>query len=108
MDKVRAQMTDQAFAVAWDRGAVMSSTELFAYALPDVEVTSGVAAPIDKRPMLSPRESEVAELVAAGLSNREIADRLVLSVRTVEGHVEHVLRKMGVDRRSQVAALMSV
>lgn len=108
LDKVRAQMTDQAFAVAWDRGAVMSSTELFAYALPDVEVTSGVAAPIDKRPMLSPRESEVAELVAVGLSNREIADRLVLSVRTVEGHVEHVLRKMGVDRRSQVAALMSV
>ena len=44
---------------------------------------------------LTPRETDVAELVASGLTNREIADRLVLSVRTVETHVDRILGKLG-------------
>jgi DNA-binding CsgD family transcriptional regulator/tetratricopeptide (TPR) repeat protein len=53
---------------------------------------------------LSAREYEVARLVAAGLTNREIATRLVLSPKTASAHVEHILGKLGMGRRSQIAA----
>jgi DNA-binding CsgD family transcriptional regulator len=53
---------------------------------------------------LTDREQEVATLIADGRSNQEIADRLVISRRTAEGHVNRILRKLGFDSRSQVAA----
>lgn len=53
---------------------------------------------------LSRREREVAALVAEGLTNREIAQRLFISERTVDGHLEHVRDKLGVTTRAQVAA----
>ena len=52
---------------------------------------------------LSRREREVAQLLAQGLSNREIAERLYLSERTVDNHVHHILAKLGFDSRVQVA-----
>lgn len=52
---------------------------------------------------LSQREREVARLVALGRTNREIADVLFLSTRTVETHVATVLRKLGVRSRTQIA-----
>lgn len=53
---------------------------------------------------LSPRERQVATLVADGLSNREIAARLVISERTAQNHVQHVLTKLGFANRAQIAA----
>jgi non-specific serine/threonine protein kinase len=53
---------------------------------------------------LSEREREVAALAAEGLSNKEIATRLHLSVRTVESHIRHVLTKIGLVNRVQLAA----
>jgi DNA-binding CsgD family transcriptional regulator len=53
---------------------------------------------------LSAREFEVARLVAQGLTNHAIAERLHLSSRTAENHVQHVLDKLGFDSRSQIAA----
>lgn len=52
---------------------------------------------------LTPREREVAELVAQGLTNREIATRLYLSERTAQNHVQHILTKLGLSNRSQIA-----
>ena len=52
---------------------------------------------------LTPRESEIARLVAEGLSNREIADRLVVAQRTAEGHVQRTLSKLGLTSRQQLA-----
>jgi DNA-binding NarL/FixJ family response regulator len=53
---------------------------------------------------LTRREAEVAALVARGLTNRDIAAQLFLSVRTVEVHVDHVLTKLGFRTRTQLAA----
>ena len=55
-------------------------------------------------PALSPRESQVAELVAAGRSNKQIGTQLFLSERTVENHVRSILDKLGFSSRTQVAA----
>lgn len=46
----------------------------------------------------------MASLVAVGLTNREIAERLVISKRTADAHVEHILAKLGVATRTQIAA----
>lgn len=53
---------------------------------------------------LSPRELEVASLVAQGLSNKEIANRLCLSVATVKDHVHNILDKTGLTNRAAIAA----
>ncbi|MDD9375946.1 LuxR C-terminal-related transcriptional regulator [Streptomyces sp. ZAF1911] len=56
---------------------------------------------------LTAREQQVAELVAQGMSNKQIAAKLVISPRTVEGHVDHVLTKLGFTSRAHVAAWAS-
>lgn len=55
---------------------------------------------------LTGREREVAELVVAGLSNRDIAEKLVMSVRTVEAHVYRACRRVGANSRSDLAAIL--
>lgn len=62
-------------------------------------------APAAQEPArLTVREREVAALVAEGLSNRDIAARLVISARTAETHVQHIMVKLGVVARAQIAA----
>jgi DNA-binding NarL/FixJ family response regulator len=56
---------------------------------------------------LTGREREIAELVAAALTNRQIAERLVLSERTVESHVRNILTKLGAANRTEIALLAS-
>ena len=57
----------------------------------------------DAAGVLSPREHEVAEMIAGGQSNQDIADNLVVSVKTVESHVQHIFRKLSVKGRAEVA-----
>jgi DNA-binding CsgD family transcriptional regulator len=64
----------------------------------------GVPAPLMARGVTT-REAEELRLVGQGLSNSEIADELVLSVRTVEAHVSSLLTKLDVGRRAQLVAL---
>jgi DNA-binding NarL/FixJ family response regulator len=61
------------------------------------------AAPEDSGPRLSERETEVLRLVAKGLTARQIADRLYLSHRTVENHVQSTLRKLQLHNRVELA-----
>lgn len=56
---------------------------------------------------LTPREREVANLIGEGLTNRQIAERLVISKRTADTHVEHILTKLGVTSRTQIAAAVA-
>jgi DNA-binding CsgD family transcriptional regulator len=53
---------------------------------------------------LTARERETVALVVTGLANREVAERLVVSERTVETHVRHALAKLGLHNRTQLAA----
>jgi predicted ATPase/DNA-binding NarL/FixJ family response regulator len=53
---------------------------------------------------LTSRESEIVEFVAAGLTNNEIAQHLVISTRTVESHVDHIKTKLGLARRAHIVA----
>jgi DNA-binding CsgD family transcriptional regulator len=56
----------------------------------------------------TPREREIAMLVRAGLSNRQIADRLVVSVRTAEGHLYRIFAKLGINSREQLIHLLDL
>jgi DNA-binding NarL/FixJ family response regulator len=56
--------------------------------------------------VLTPRESEVGALIARGLTNRQIAEALVITPGTAALHVEHIRAKLGVHSRSQIAARM--
>ena len=56
---------------------------------------------------LTPREREIALLAAAGSSSREIADRLVVSVRTVDNHLQNAYRKLGVTRRQDLPRVLT-
>jgi DNA-binding CsgD family transcriptional regulator len=59
------------------------------------------------QPTLTPREHAVARLLAEGLTNREIAERLVMSVKTAEYHLSNAYTKLGVNGRAQLAAMLA-
>ena len=67
--------------------------------------TAAAAPPLEHALGLTPREAEVLALVARGLTNREIADELVISVKTASVHVSHILRKLDAPNRLEAAAI---
>jgi DNA-binding CsgD family transcriptional regulator len=56
---------------------------------------------------LTPRQRQIADLAASGLSNRAIADRMGIGVRTVESHLDAAYRRLGVTSRNQLSGLLS-
>ncbi|MFG1783775.1 ATP-binding protein [Rhodococcus oryzae] len=98
----RDALGDRAYNEAIRTGAAMSRGEAVAYALGDRQPDE--LRPTPDAPVLTRREAEVADLVAEGLTNKEIATTLVISPRTAQGHVEHVLAKLGFTSRTQIAA----
>ncbi|HKU12127.1 MAG TPA: LuxR C-terminal-related transcriptional regulator, partial [Sinomonas sp.] len=83
------------FAAAWEAGEKLS----FADAAAELrDVDNGLQPDI-----LTPRESEIAELVRRGLGNASIAKQLTLSPRTVENHIAHALMKLGLHSRASLA-----
>ena len=98
----RATISESAYQAATAKGAAMSQAEAVAFALGE-SPRPGPAVRQD-RPRLTRREQDVAALVAQGMSNSQIAATLVISVRTVETHVQHIMDKLGCDTRAQIAA----
>lgn len=86
------------FAETARRGSRMTIDQLCDLALGEQARAEPAPSP------LTDREREIAELVARGLTNRSIAGALTLSPRTVEGHVEKIMGKLGFTRRTQIAA----
>jgi predicted ATPase/DNA-binding CsgD family transcriptional regulator len=92
-----------AAAKLFDKGRGLTLDDAIALGLDDEPDDPSRAGP---SAALTRREREIAVLVATGLTNREIAGRLYLSVRTVEVHVDHTLTKLGFRTRTQLAAWM--
>jgi non-specific serine/threonine protein kinase len=107
IEPARAALGERADAV-WTEGQRMTLDEAVEYArsAPGTPAEAAAAAPSGRLARLSRRELEVAAMVAQGMTNRRIADALVLAERTVEGHVERIRRKLGVRSRTQIAVLM--
>ena len=90
-----------AAAKLFDQGRGLTLDQAIALGLDDEREDAWRAGPSAG---LTRREREIAALVATGLTNREIAGKLFLSVRTVEVHVDHALTKLGFRTRTQLAA----
>ncbi|MDQ6877169.1 MAG: LuxR C-terminal-related transcriptional regulator [Candidatus Dormibacteraeota bacterium] len=102
MAQARAALPERIAERAWESGRAMSSAQLLAFARearggPRSGNAAGSAGGLSKR------ELEVARFVASGMTSRAIAERLFLSERTVESHLEHILTKLGFSSRAQVA-----
>jgi non-specific serine/threonine protein kinase len=110
--RMRADLGDDAFRAAQAAGRALSLGEAVAEALavPTLLAELGDAAPAAALPTpaqehgLTPREVEVLRLLCKGLSNGEIADRLFISGRTAQTHVQNILGKLKVSTRAAAAA----
>ncbi len=99
--RAREGLGRRAYERAYRRGKASGRAGIVTYALGERESAdrrSGSPSGLTRR------ETEVAALVAEGLANQQIADRLVIARRTAEGHVEHILGKLGFANRAQIAA----
>lgn len=109
-DQARHQQSEETFAAAWAEGrtlTVQAAIELASQPEPAPVKPPAAAPHVDLDDCsghpLTRRERQIAQLVALGRSNREVAEELVVGVRTVETHLEHIFRKLEVQTRSQVA-----
>ncbi len=106
--RVREVLGQDEFERAAERGGLLTMDALVALALGEGvdSATTGHDSPLTALP-LTRREREIAELVADGKTNREIAEQLVIAPRTVDTHVQNILTKLDFSSRSQVVALVA-
>ena len=97
-----ARLDEEAFEAAWAEGRMMTSEQAIQYALEQVAVPKQASAEANPAG-LSAREAEVLGLVAGGLTNAEVAEKLFLSSRTVGWHLGTIYRKLGSHSRTEAA-----
>jgi non-specific serine/threonine protein kinase len=100
LETLRVELGQRGFCEGWTAGRELAMDDVVSEALQEPEPSS---QPIT-RPGLTARELEVAALIPLGMSNREIAERLIIGERTVESHVSHVLAKLQLSSRSRLAS----
>jgi DNA-binding CsgD family transcriptional regulator len=101
----RARLGDRAFEAEARRGAELGFDEIIELVTGKKSARRSTEQAATESPSaLTRREREIAGLIAEGLSNKEIASSLVIAQRTAEGHVEHILTKLGFTSRAQIAA----
>ena len=102
----RGSLTKATFRAEQEVGQSLSLDEAVELAARSHVRSDAPRQPEEQFADLTPRECEVAGLVAQGKSNSEIAEELVLSKRTVEKHIANILSKLGLSNRSQVVRLI--
>src|SRR5262249_48067429 len=102
LDMARSQLNSPTFEKAWDAGSLLTLEQTFELAI-RLGDRRHARNRVDVRGVLTPREQEVARLIASGRSNRQIADELVISLSTATKHVENIRAKLGVGSRTQIA-----
>jgi predicted ATPase/DNA-binding CsgD family transcriptional regulator len=100
----RAALGPAGFRAAFDRGVALGLDGVIGYATGRQPAAGSPEPRSAPSGPLTRRETEIADLVGRGLTNREIAEKLVISRRTVESHVENILAKLDFASRSQIAA----
>jgi predicted ATPase/DNA-binding CsgD family transcriptional regulator len=100
-DVARQAMGTSGFDTAFARGGQLTVDEMLTFALRERRVSS--VEPRQADSLLTPREREVADLVAQGMSSKDVAAKLVVSRRTVDAHVDHIFAKLGFNSRTQIA-----
>ena len=88
------------------RGGAAAAERARACARSCDDVVAPALTQLGPAPMLSDREGQIARLAAAGLSNRTIAARLYISVRTVDNHLHHTYEKLGIASRDELPATL--
>ena len=108
---VQARLDDETFASAWEAGKALTREGAVDAAMKLLDGMLGSGATAGRRPRpsrfpggLTRREYQVVQQIALGLTNREIAEALSLSKKTIEMHVSHSLTKLDVRSRAQLAA----
>lgn len=101
--RTRQALGNEQFQAAFDHGMSLTAPAALRYARSE----KSPAEPTSKPTPLTRREDEVAALVAQGMTNKEIAKKLVVAQRTAESHVENILTKMGFTSRAQIARWMA-
>jgi non-specific serine/threonine protein kinase len=110
---LRSGLGEKAWEAAFAKGKAMGLDEAVEYALSEGEpAATTLSAPEQpsvgaQSPNLTRREREVAKLVAQGLTNRQIAEALFVSERTVDHHVSNILKKLSLSSREQVASRLA-
>jgi non-specific serine/threonine protein kinase len=109
IDGARAELSREVASAAWERGARLSEQQAVLLALSPASPSAAIppSAVVGEgrgEGVLTPRELEIAALIAAGLSNKQMAQRLKISERTADAHVEHIRTKLDVHSRAQIAA----
>jgi DNA-binding CsgD family transcriptional regulator len=99
----RAGLTEATFNAAWREGRAMTPEQAVEYVLSIQEAAPDLSKDTTVSPLLSAREVEVLVLVAEGMTDPQVAERLYLSPRTVGQHLRSIYRKLGVPSRAAAA-----
>jgi non-specific serine/threonine protein kinase len=103
LDQARTAMGSQAFATVWEAGRSMPLAEVVAEAMEPPQATPGDPAQRGERFGLTRKELEVLRLLREGLTNREIGERLYISPRTAQTHVQNIMAKLDAGSRTAAA-----
>ena len=103
VETLRESLTEREFTRTWMEGQTMTVEQIVEFVSIRSKKTSSCQKEKERFAGLTEREQEAAVLIAQGLSNREIAESMTVTLKTVEAHVTRILRKLNFDSRVQVA-----